>query len=435
MDPTPTRAAAAARPTRLSRRAKIVSTLGVVIGLALLGALGWYLAHRNTSSPAAGVAGAPGGPGGPGMMMGGGGRRGGATTVGTAKAEIGSVPLLLEALGTVTPLATVTVRPQVSGVIQTVAFTEGQMVKKGELLAQIDPRPFQLALQQAQAALQRDDAELTNAKLQYERYRTLLAQDSIAQQDVDTQQATMRQLEGTVASDRAAVGTAQLDVEYSRITAPVAGRVGLRVVDAGNYIAAGDSAGIALITQIAPIDVAFTVPQDQVAGIQAAAAAGKLPATALDRTRTATLAQGSFMTLDNQVDTTTGTVRAKARFGNDDSALFPNQFVNLRLQLRMIDGAVLVPVAAARKNSQGDYVYVLNDDRTVTLRAVTLGVQNGERIEIKSGLKAGETVITEGGDRLKDGGTVQLPGDAPPTPGAGAAAGAPSGERKRRDGT
>jgi multidrug efflux system membrane fusion protein len=375
-----------------------------------------------------------GAPGAPGMMGGGGGRRGGATTVGTAKAEIGSVPLMLEALGTVTPLATVTVRPQVSGVIQTVAFSEGQMVKKGELLAQIDPRPFQLALQQAQAALQRDDAELANARLQYERYRTLLAQDSIAQQDVDTQQATMRQLEGTVASDRAAVGTAQLDVEYSRITAPVAGRVGLRVVDAGNYIAAGDSAGIALITQIAPIDVAFTVPQDQVADIQAAAAAGKLPATALDRTRTTTLAQGSFMTLDNQVDTTTGTVRAKARFGNDDSALFPSQFVNLRLQLRMIDGAVLVPVAAARKNSQGDYVYVLNDDRTVTLRAVTLGVQNGERIAIKSGLKAGETVITEGGDRLKDGGTVQLPGDAPPTPGAGAAT--QNGERKfkRREG-
>jgi multidrug efflux system membrane fusion protein len=381
---------------RSPRRRKWLSAIGVAIGLGLLVAFAWYLLHRGQGDTAFGR----------------GGRRGPPTTVGVATASAADIPVTIEALGTVTPAAIVTVRPQVSGVIRTIAFREGQMVKKGELLAQIDPRPFANALQQAQGALKRDEAQLADAKLQLERFRTLIAQDSIAQQEVDTQAATVKQLEGTVAADRAAVGSAQLDLDYSRITAPVAGRVGLRVIDAGNYIGAGDAAGIAVITQVTPIDVAFNVPQDRVGEIQALAAQNTLAAVALDRTRMNTLASGSFLTLDNQVDTTTGTVRAKARFANADGALFPSQFVNLRLQLRTIGGAIVVPLSAVRNGSTGDFVYRINDDHTVSVRAVTRGQQSGDTVQILDGLKLGERVVTEGGDRLTDGATVQLPGEA-----------------------
>lgn len=396
METTPTGAAA---PRRRRWRRQLTSLL-VLLGLALLATLAWYLLHRG-GNPAA---------------MGRMGRRAPATTVGVATVGTADIPVTLEALGTVTPTAMVTVRPQVSGVISSINFREGQMVKKGELLAQIDPRPFQNALAQAQGALARDEAQLADAQLQLERYRTLIAQDSIARQDVDTQAATVQQLEGTVAADRAAVGSAQLDLEYSRITAPVAGRAGLRVIDAGNYIGAGDAAGIVVITQVAPIDVVFTVPQDTVGDIQARARAGTLPAVALDRTRTTTLGSGSFLTLDNQVDTTTGTVRAKARFANEDGALFPSQFVNLRLQLRTLDGATVVPLSAVRNGTQGDFVYLLNADHTVSVRTVTRGVQSGDQVQITQGLKAGERVVTEGGDRLKEGASVQLPGEAPAAP-------------------
>lgn len=389
--------------SRSTRTRHIISTLGVLLGLVLLAALAWYLLHRGQTDSGFGMR----------------GRRGPPTTVGVASATAADLPVTIEALGTVTPAAVVTVRPQVSGVIQTIAFREGQMVKKGELLAQIDPRPFANALQQAQGALKRDEAQLADAKLQLERFQTLISQDSIAQQDVDTQAATVKQLEGTLAADRAAASSAALDLEYSRITAPVAGRVGLRVIDAGNYIGAGDAAGIAVITQVTPIDVEFNVPQDRVGEIQARADQSALSAVALDRTRTNTLASGSFLTLDNQVDTTTGTVRAKARFANTDGALFPNQFVNLRVQLHTLDGAIVVPLSAVRNGSTGDFVYLINDDHTVSVRAVTRGQQSGDQVQILSGLKLGERVVTDGGDRLKDGATVQLPSEA-----TGAAAGA-----------
>ena len=248
------------------------------------------------------------------------------------------IPVVIEALGTVTPAANVTVRPQVSGVITQVLFKEGQMVKKGELLATIDPQSFQMALTQAIGARQRDEAQLEAARVTLQRYRTLLGQDSIARQDVDTQAALVKQLEGTVTIDRANEGTARLSVGYARIVAPVSGRVGLRPIDAGNYIAAGDANGVAVITQVAPIDVEFAIPQDRVPEIQARLVEGaQLPVGAWDRARTKRLDAGTFSTLDNQVDTTTGTVKAKARFANADGTLFPNQFVNVRLLLRTIE--------------------------------------------------------------------------------------------------
>ncbi|WP_337250117.1 efflux RND transporter periplasmic adaptor subunit [Variovorax paradoxus] len=363
-----------------------------------------------------------GGPGGPGGAA--------TSTVGIATAKKADIPVQLEALGTVTPLANVVVQPQVSGVLTAVLFQEGQMVKKGDVLATIDPQPFQNALAQATGARQRDEAQLAAARVTLSRYQTLLGQDSIARQDVDTQAALVKQLEGTVAIDRANENTAKLNLTWSRITAPVSGRIGLRPVDAGNYISTGATNGIATITQITPIDVEFAIPQDRVPEVQDRLAQGaKLDATAFDRTRTRRLATGAFATLDNLVDTATGTVKAKARFSNADNTLFPNQFVNLRLLLRTVDSAVVVPVTALRHGPNGDYVYVLKDDSTVAQRTVTRGEASVDNVAIMSGLTAGEQVVTEGGDRLKDGARVQTTVDRPAAPPAGAASGERRGHR------
>lgn len=394
-------------PARKPRR--WLGTLAVLAGLAALAALAWYLSHRPAAAPAVGAAAPPGPMGG----RGGFGGRGAAppSTVAVVRARRADVPVLLDSLGTVTPLATVTVRPQVSGVLTQVLFTEGQMVTKGQLLAQIDPRPFQLALLQATGARERDEAQLQNARLTLERYRTLLAQDSIARQDVDTQEALVKQLEGTVITDRANEGTAKLNLEYTRIVAPVAGRVGLRAVDPGNLISATDTNGVAVITQLSPIDVQFTIPQDRVQEVLQRLAGGALPARAFDRTRSTLLEAGRFATLDNQVDTATGTVKGKARFANANGLLFPNQFVNLQLELHTIADAVVVPVSALRNGPDGDFVYVLNADRTVSQRNVKRGTATADHVVIASGLQAGEPVVTEGADRLKDGASVQLAAD------------------------
>jgi multidrug efflux system membrane fusion protein len=344
--------------------------------------------------------------------------------VGVAVASTRDVPVILEALGTVTPVATVTVQPQVSGVITQVHYTEGQMVKKGELLVEIDPRPFEIALQQAIGARLRDEAQLDNARITLDRYRTLLQQDSIARQDVDTQAALVKQLEGTVIMDRAAEGTARLNIAWSRVTAPVAGRLGLRPIDVGNLATTNSANGVAVITQIAPIDVQFSVPQDRVPEVeQRVAQNARLPVTALDRTRTRKLDEGTFSTLDNLVDVTTGTVKAKARFPNTGKAMFPNQFVNVQLLLRTIPNAVVVPVTALRHGSNGDFVYTINADRTVKVRPVVRGEANVDLVQIASGLQPGERVVTEGGDRLKDGARVQLAGDLPTTGASGAGRG------------
>lgn len=408
----------------LSRRRKWIGAVVAVLVLVGLGGLTWYLTRPSTqfATPAA-SGGAPGGPGGPG-----GGR--GASTVGVAAAERASIAVTLDALGTVTPLATVKVKPQVSGVLEKVLFREGQMVRAGELLATIDARQFELALAQATGQRQRDMAQLESAKVTLARFQTLLSQDSIARQEVDSQTALVKQLEGTVMVDSAAVGVAQLNLSYTRITAPISGRVGLRAVDVGNTVNSSDANGVAVITQVMPMDVVFAVPQDRVGDVLKASKTD-MQVLAMDRTRTGTLGSGTFASLDNQVDTTTGTVKAKARFANADSALFANQFVNIQLRIKAIDNAVVVPVTAVRLGGNGDFVFVLNAEaRTVSIRPVVRGQATGEKIVIASGLKVGEQVITEGADRLKEGSRVSLAGDAPRgggrRQGASAAPGAPA---------
>ena len=325
-------------------------------------------------------------------------------------------------------------RPLVSGVLEKLLFTEGQVVKAGQQLAVIDPRQFELALMQASGQRQRDEAQLDSAKVTLQRFKTLLEQDSIARQDVDTQTALVKQLEGTVAIDKANEGVAKLNLSYTRVTAPISGRVGLRTVDVGNVVNPSDANGVALITQLAPIDVVFAVPQDRVGDLQKTSGADAIKVTAMDRTRVAVLEAGSFASLDNQIDTTTGTVKAKARFANAQGALFPNQFVNIQILIKTLDNAVVVPVAALRQGSSGDYVYVLNADRTVSLRPVTRGQATVEKVVVAAGLQAGERVITEGADRLKDGSRVTLAGDAPRGPGGAASAAGGTGGKRQRPG-
>jgi multidrug efflux system membrane fusion protein len=405
-----------AQKTR-TRRSRLVGAVIAVLAMIGLSLLAWQLTHRapaGAGDPSArrGAGGPGGGPGGRGVPS---------TTVGVATAERADIPVYLDSLGTVTATATATVRAQVSGVVQRINFTEGELVRAGQVLATIDPRPFQIALMQASGQRQRDEAQLDSGRVTLARYRTLLEEDSIARQDVDTQAALVKQLEGTVMTDRAAEDLARLNLGYSEVKAPIGGRVGLRTVDPGNLVSSNDANGVAVITQVAPIDVAFSVPQDQLHELQSRMHAGApLPATALDRTRTQTLAAGRFAALDNQVDVQTGTVRAKARFDNADGKLYPSQFVNLRLQLRTVEGALVVPVTALRHGVDGDFVYVLNAaQRTVSLRTVTHGQSTVDKVEIRTGLAPGEQVITEGADRLKDGAKVVLAGDRPALGGQG----------------
>lgn len=400
---------AAAAPRRTGLRGRL---LGSLLALLLVGGLAW-LVWSVTQQPAAPNGARPGA-----------GRGGPPTTVGVAVAERTDIPVTLDALGTVVPLATVRVRPQVSGVLRQVHYKEGQFVRQGELLATIDPRQFEMALQQATGQRLRDEAQLDAARVTLQRYRTLLAQDSIARQEVDTQAALVKQLEAAVVVSRANEGTARLNLGYTRIESPIAGRVGLRTVDVGNVVGPGDADGIAVVTQLSPIDVAFAIPQDRIDPLQQAARdAQSLPVRALDSTRSRLLETGRFQSLDNQVDVQTGTVRAKARFDNAKQALFPNQFVNVQLRLRTLEGAVTVPLAAVRTGPDGDYVFVLNDDRTVQLRHVRRGEATAERVQVTSGLQAGERVVTEGADRLRDGSRVALPAEGP-GPGASGPRGA-----------
>jgi len=408
---------------RLSRRATV---LGSVIALVVMGGVGWLewdLTHPDTAAVADGRGGAgagarPGAGGGAGggrPGAAGGAGRSPATTVGVAAAERADLPVVIDALGTVVPQATVRVRPQVGGVLQQVLYKEGQTVRKGDLLAVIDPRQFEMALQQALGQRMRDEAQLQAARVTLERFRTLLAQDSIARQDVDTQAALVKQLEAAVVTSKANEGTARLNLAYTRVVAPIAGRVGLRTVDVGNVVGTSDANGVALITQMSPIDVEFAIPQDQAPTLQQNAGAF-MEVKAFDRTRTTVLDTGVFGSMDNQIDTQTGTVRAKARFNNTKFTLFPSQFVNVRLNVQTIRDAVVVPVSALRHGDKGDFVFVLKEDRTVAQRPVTTGQQTVDKVQIVTGLQLGERVITEGADRLRDGSRVVLPGDAPSGP-------------------
>lgn len=403
-------------PTQPRPRRRWLSLLLTLAVIAALVGGAWWLVQRGKAPAGPGAFGPPGPGGPPGAGGPPGGGRGGGITVGAATAEQGALPVEVDALGTVTPPVTATLVPQVSGVLTEVLFTEGQMVRKGEVLARIDVRPYEQALMQARGQRAKDEAQLAAARVTLGRYETLWQQDSIARQDVDTQAALVKQLEGVVEADRASERAAALNVGFASIRAPITGRIGLRAVDPGNLVAGNSAGGIATITQIQPIDVVFSVPQDRVAAVQKAAHAGRLPVAALDRARSQTLAQGQFLTLDNQVNAATGTVRAKARFANTDGSLFPGQFVNARLQLGD-DSGVLVPVTAVRTGPQGDYVYVIDDGQVAHMRAVTRGLASVDKVLVTQGLKAGERVVTEGGDRVKDGGKVQL-ADEQKTPSA-----------------
>jgi multidrug efflux system membrane fusion protein len=407
----------------LSPRARAISWIVGIVAIIALVALAVLLSQGSGSSSGKQGGGRPGG----------GGRRGGmaqTTTVGTAKAALADLPVQVEALGTVTPAATVTVRPQVSGTIVQLLYREGQLVQKGQALAVIDPRPYQAALLQARGALARDQAQLENARLQLARYNTLLGQDSIARQDRDTQAALVHQLEGTVLADRGSVQQAQINLGYTRIVSPVSGRAGLKVVDIGNYIGAGDTNGIVVVTTLQPIDVEFAIPQQQAPEIQKRIAQGaQIPAIALDSTRTKTLDTGNFSTLDNRVDTSTGTIKGKARFANAGFQLYPSQFVNVRLTIETVAKAVTVPPAAIQSGPNGPFVWLLKPDRTVTERKVKLGVAGADKTQITDGLALGDTVVTDGADRLNEGAKVALPGDAPP-----ARDGQGGGKRRRSGG-
>lgn len=420
-DPAPT---AARRP----RRTLAIGTLAVVI----VGGLLWWHPWRRTPADAPGAAGPASG-----AMAGGGHRgRGGPAAmanvpqpVSVATATQGEMPIVLSALGTVTPLANVTVKSQLSGYLQSVAFQEGQIVKKGDLLAQIDPRPYQVSLENAEGTHARDAALLATARLDLKRYQTLLSQDSIASQTVDTQASLVKQYEGTVKTDQAAIDSAKLNLTYARITAPVAGRVGLRQVDAGNYVTPGDTNGIVVITQLQPISVIFTTSEDNLPAILEQVNAGrKLSVTAYNRNNTVPLETGSLETLDNQIDTSTGTVKLRATFANATGRLFPNQFVNTRLLIDVIRNATIVPTSAVLTGSIGQFVYVVKPDNTVTVRKVKTGPVDGERTSIVSGVALGERVVTDGSDRLREGSKISIPADKPNgasgAHGAGAAAGA-----------
>jgi multidrug efflux system membrane fusion protein len=318
----------------------------------------------------------------------------------------------------------VTIRSQISGQLVRIAFTEGQTVKKGDLLAEIDSRPYQLALAQAQGALKRDQALLQAAQLDLERYQKLAQTNAIPRQQLDTQQALVLQDQGNVLSDQAQIDTAQLNITYCHIVSPLNGRVGLRQVDQGNYVTPGDPNGLVVVTQLSPISVLFTTAEDNLPAILKRVESGAtLPITAYDRTGTTKIATGELLTFDNQIDTTTGTVRLRAQFANEKNTLFPNQFVNVELLVDVLKGVAVMPTSAAQRGAPGTFVYLVQPDNTVKVRVVELGPVNGESVAVKSGLAPGDRVVVDGADKLRDGIkiTVREPGstDTPPAPAAG----------------
>lgn len=347
--------------------------------------------------------------------------------VGTATVTKGDMPVTLSALGTVTPLATVTVKTQINGQLVDVGFTEGQMVKKGDFLAQIDPRPYQNALEQAQGQLAKDQALLRNAEVDLARYRTLVAQNSIAKQTLDTQVYLVAQDRGTVQSDQAAVDVQKLNLTYCHIVSPVSGRVGLRQVDPGNYVQTSDANGLAVITQIQPMSVIFTLPEDNLPAVLRRVHAGAtLHAVAYDRSGTTKIDTGKLATIDNQIDPSTGTVKLRAIFNNQAQNLFPNQFVNIQLLVDTLKDIALVPDAAIQRGAPGTFVYVVKPDKTVAAQAVTLGPDNGTNVAITKGLSPGQIVVVDGADRLKEGAKVTI---AQPEAGESSSGGSATGAR------
>jgi membrane fusion protein, multidrug efflux system len=337
-----------------------------------------------------------------------------AVPVATATALRGELKLLLSALGTVTATNAVVVKSRVDGQLLRVHFKEGQFVKAGALLAEIDPRPFAVQLAQAEGQLARDTALLKNAQLDLERYQMLWSQDSIAKQQVDAQAALVSQYEGAIKVDAGQIAAAKLQLTYAQVTAPASGRVGLRQVDPGNIVHTADSNGIVSIAQVQPIYVIFTLPEDNLPRLvqrmnkQTRNTQDHIAIDAYDRTQKLKLATGSLVAIDNQIDTATGTIKLKAEFKNDDSALFPNQFVNVRLQIDTLRDVTLVPVDAVQHGAQGDFVYAVQADNTVKLQSVRIGESDGEHVVIESGIEPGSTVVIEGLEQLRDGSAVSV---------------------------
>jgi multidrug efflux system membrane fusion protein len=325
-------------------------------------------------------------------------------TVGAATAALGDVRVILNELGTVTPLATVTVQTQINGQLTDVGFTEGQLVKKGDFLAQIDPRPYEYLKEQYEGQLAHDQGLLAQAQMDQKRYETLAQQNSIARQQAEDQVFIVQQYAGSVKQDQGLVDAQALNIAYCRIVSPITGRVGLRLVDPGNYVQTTNTGGIAVITQLQPISVVFTLPEDDLPEIMPQFTAGTpLIVTAYDRANLRQLAVGKVLAIDNQIDTTTGTVKVKAQFDNENNTLFANQFVNVRLLVKTLQNAVTVPTSAIQRGAPGTYVYVINADNTASVRQVSTGAVDGNITAINSGLSAGERVVTDGTDRLRDG--------------------------------
>ncbi len=373
------------------RHPRISRVLWFAVGLALLALLIWAIYPPKNQ-----------------------GRRGlgpqAAQPVGVARAVNGDINVTLNALGTVTPLATATVRPQVGGMLIKLNFTEGQMVKAGDTLAQIDPRPYQAALDQARGQLARDSATLANAKVDLARYQALLAQNAISQQQVATQAATVKSDEGIVVADQAAVENARINLGYTNIVSPVTGRAGIHLVDIGNIVQAGQSQGIVVVTQLDPMSVIFTIPEDSVAQVMSRTRSGAVLAVdAYDRSQANKLSSGTLSAVDTVVDPTTGSVKLRAMFDNKDGQLFPAQFVNVRLLVDTLHNQTVIPVAAIQRGADGTYVFVVKPDKTVAQRTVKTGVQDGNNIQILSGLQPGDTVVVDGADRLRDGADVEIP--------------------------
>lgn len=378
--------------TRMAGRRVLV----VVGGFALLALIIWFLRPASQGGRHGGQFGSNG-----------------PVPVGTATVAQGDIRITLDALGAVTPLATVTVKPQVNGIIEKIDFHEGQMVKAGDVLVEIDPRPYQAVVDQAKGTLARDEAQYANAQTDLERYQGLWAQKAISQQILATQAALVRTDAGTVEADRGAVEAAAVNLSYCKITSPVAGRVGLRQIDVGNYVQAGTTPEIVVVTELQPMSVLFTLPEDDVDEISQRLHAGAtLPVTAYDRSQTTRLADGTLATLDNEVDPTTGTVKLRALFDNSDNRLFPSQFVNVRVLVNTLHGQTTAPSAAVQHGPSGTYVFVVAPDRTVHMRSVQLGHIDGDTVDVLRGLRPREEVVVDGADRLRDGARVLIPGAA-----------------------
>ena len=389
-----------------SQKTRWMMALSVVIVAGA--AIGFWHSRSSTADSVAAGASAPAG------QHTGGGRHGGRFSgalapVQAATATRESVPRYLTGLGTITAANTVTVRSRVDGQLLSINFQEGQQVKAGSLLAQIDPSQFNVALAQAQGQLAKDNATLANARRDLARYQQLVKTNLISRQELDTQAALVTASEGTVKADQAAVASAQLQLDWTRITAPIDGRVGLKQVDIGNQISTSDTTGIVVLTQTHPIDLVFTLPENDIATVVQAQKAGQpLTVEAWDRTNKQKLSNGALLSLDNQIDATTGTIKLKARFSNMDDALFPNQFVNARLLVDTEQNAVVIPTAALQMGNEGNFVWVLSDDNKVSKHTVVPGIQDSQNVVISAGLSAGDRVVTDGIDRLTDGAKVDV---------------------------